>query len=151
MVAKGLGGAGGGGGVSALMVLCKGLSQTGSCLRAGHSISRHKEGTGHSLLDEGGQREADLMRTQKQGGDVSGTGWARIRRAQGGRHQTLVELEEQVAWMPSAPARLFFSSLALTTVFQVTHFTSHFTNLYSLLIILCLLSRLPLKTRIWVE
>lgn len=88
------------------------------------------------------------MRTQKE----VEMGVARAGPGSGGHKEAdtrhLWSWENWWAGLPSAPARLDFSSFILT-VFQVTHFTNHFTNLYSLLIILCLLSRLPLKTRIW--
>ena len=88
------------------------------------------------------------MRAQKE----VETGVARAGPGSGGHKEAdtrhLWSWENWWAGLPSAPARLVFSSFTLNTVFQVTHFTNHFTNLYSLLIILCLLSRLPLKTRI---
>lgn len=102
------------------------------------------------MLGEEGQREADLMRAQKE----VETGVARAGPGSGGHKEAdtrhLWSWENWWAGLHSAPARHFFSSLVLTTVFQVTHFTNHFINLYSLLIILGLLSHLPLKTRIWV-
>lgn len=48
------------------------------------------------------------MRTQKEGGDVSGTGWAKIRRAQEADTRHLWSWENWWPGLPSAPARLFF-------------------------------------------
>ena len=43
------------------------------------------------------------MRAQTEGGDLSGTGWAGVRRAKGGRHQTLGEPGELAGWAVPLP------------------------------------------------
>lgn len=71
------------------------------------SIAGHREDIGHACWVEGGQKEADLMRAQREGGDLSVTGWAGVRRAKGERHQTRGEPGELAGWAGPLPLPCF--------------------------------------------
>lgn len=80
-------------------------------------------GTGDGLLGEEGQKEAGPAGGDR---DVSGPGWAGVRREMPGTWGS--EQDELVGGACPPPCPTLFSSLALITVFQAIRFTHPFTN-----------------------
>lgn len=61
------------------------------------------------------------MRAQREGGDLSGTGWAGVRRAKGGRHQTLGEPGELAGWAGPLPLPCTYRNLPGYTFYKSFH------------------------------